>query len=519
GPISRQTSGTPHDTLQRRAARVRPFTESLPRPGRGHRIPEADGHQDERGALVGGRLLRPLCAARLPLRRYELQGRLRVAVPAHARRRHRRDRDPPERVREDLERRHRLARARARARRLPGRSGHAGHGVQRQHLDQSAVSAGRTVQPEPCAAPRRHRRDPEGGRDRAGPEASHRPRVAGLRRRRLPLPDRLPAGARVVHGGARHGQPGVPQGGDQARHRAQAIRAAGAVHDHSHGRVGDPRGPAGESAVRRHELRPHDRLRPPKDGGDDGLHRLRRVGPRESDSGWLTVAGQGAAFTIGVDYGTNSVRAVVVDCADGRALGTAVCDYPSGTEGVLLDPRDPHLARQNPADYLVGLTASVRGALAQADTQAGFARHRVIGIGVDTTGSTPLPVDAGNRPLALDPRWRDSLAAQAWLWKDHTAAEEAAAITETARRCAPEYLSPIGGTYSSEWFWSKIWHCRKVAPDVFDAAASWVELADFVPAVLAGVTHPGDIVRGVCAAGHKALYSEAWGGLPSREFL
>ena len=128
-------------------------------------------------------------------------------------------------------------------------------------------------------------------------------------------------------------------------------------------------------------------------------------------------------------------------------------------------------------------------------------------------------MDAGNRPLALDPRWRDSLAAQAWLWKDHTAAEEAAAITETARRCAPEYLSPIGGTYSSEWFWSKIWHCRKVAPDVFDAAASWVELADFVPAVLAGVTHPGDIVRGVCAAGHKALYSEAWGGLPSREFL
>src|SRR5205823_956161 len=144
---------------------------------------------------------------------------------------------------------------------------------------------------------------------------------------------------------------------------------------------------------------------------------------------------------------------------------------------------------------------------------------RVIAIGVDTTGSTPLPVDAANRPLALDPRWRDSLAAHAWLWKDHTAAEEAAAITETARRCAPEYLSPIGGTYSSEWFWSKIWHCRRVAPDVFDAAASWVELADFVPSVLGGVTSPGDIVRGVCAAGHKAMYSEAWGGLPSREFL
>src|SRR5213076_2651905 len=83
----------------------------------------------------------------------------------------------------------------------------------------------------------------------------------------------------------------------------------------------------------------------------------------------------------------------------------------------------------------------------------------------------------------------------------------------------PQYLAPIGGTYSSEWFWSKIWHCRKVAPDVFDAAASWVELADFIPAVLAGVTAPGDIVRGVCAAGHKAMYSATWGGLPSRDFL
>src|SRR5439155_440177 len=130
-----------------------------------------------------------------------------------------------------------------------------------------------------------------------------------------------------------------------------------------------------------------------------------------------------------------------------RALGTAVVDYPSGTEGVLLDPRDPHLARQNPADYLVGLTASVRGALAQADTQAGFARHRVIGIGVDTTGSTPLPVDAGNRPLALDPRWRASPAAQAWLWKDHTAAEEAAAIRGTARRWAPGALARAGGRW------------------------------------------------------------------------
>jgi L-ribulokinase len=225
------------------------------------------------------------------------------------------------------------------------------------------------------------------------------------------------------------------------------------------------------------------------------------------------------AYTIGIDYGTNSVRAVVVDCADGHVAGTRVFEYPSGDQGVLLNPRNPHLARQNPADYLEGLRVSVTGALSAAEETPGFSRDRVIGIGVDTTGSTPMPIDGAARPLALDPRWTDNLAAQAWLWKDHTSAEEAAAITETARQHAPEYIAPIGGTYSSEWWWSKIWHCLKVAPDVFDAAASWVELADYIPAVLAGISHPRAIVRCVCAAGHKALYSDTWGGLPSKAFL
>lgn len=224
-------------------------------------------------------------------------------------------------------------------------------------------------------------------------------------------------------------------------------------------------------------------------------------------------------YTLGIDYGTNSVRAVVVDCADGRVVGTSVFDYPSGTQGVILDPKDPHLARQNPADYVAGLRASVTGALAEAARVPGFSAGAVIGIGVDTTGSTPLPVDARARPLALDPRWSGNPAAQAWLWKDHTSAGEAARITAAAREHAPEYLAPIGGVYSSEWWWSKIWHCLTVAPDVFDAAASWVELADFVPAVLAGVDDARAIVRCVCAAGHKAMYSEAWGGLPSKAFL
>ena len=226
-----------------------------------------------------------------------------------------------------------------------------------------------------------------------------------------------------------------------------------------------------------------------------------------------------AAYTIGVDFGTNSVRAVVVGCRDGRTIGTRVFNYPSGDQGVLLDPHDPHLARQNPGDYLEGLRASVRGALADAARDAEFSPDRVIGIGVDTTGSTPIPVDAQNRALGLDPKWTGVLAAQAWLWKDHTSADEAAAITRIAAEHAPEYLAPIGGTYSSEWFWSKLWRCLKVAPDVFDAAHSWVEFADYIPAVLAGVSRPEDVQRGVCAAGHKAMYSDAWGGLPSKAFL
>jgi L-ribulokinase len=225
------------------------------------------------------------------------------------------------------------------------------------------------------------------------------------------------------------------------------------------------------------------------------------------------------SYALGLDYGTNSVRAVVVDCNNGRSVGTHVADYPSGEQGVLLDPKDPHLARQSPSDYVLGLRASVKGALAEAAREPGFEPGRVVGIGVDTTGSTPLPVDARNQPLALDPKWKDRLAAQAWLWKDHTGAAEAAAITETARRHAPQYLAPIGGVYSSEWFWSKVWRCLKVAPDVFDAAASWVEFADFVPALLAGIENPSEMKRCVCAAGHKAMYSDAWGGLPARDFL
>jgi L-ribulokinase len=224
-------------------------------------------------------------------------------------------------------------------------------------------------------------------------------------------------------------------------------------------------------------------------------------------------------FTLGLDYGTNSVRCLVVRCADGREVGSCVVNYPGGKQGVLLDAKDHHLARQHPGDYLVGLGKSVQGALAQAKKQRGFDAAKIIGIGVDTTGSSPLPVDEKNVPLALAKKWRKNLNAQCWLWKDHTGWREAAQITALAAQHRPQFIAKCGNTYSSEWFWSKILHCLNVAPQVFDAAHSWVELADWIPSVLAGVTDPVRIQRGVCMAGHKALYCDEWGGLPDKEFL
>jgi L-ribulokinase len=224
-------------------------------------------------------------------------------------------------------------------------------------------------------------------------------------------------------------------------------------------------------------------------------------------------------FTLGVDFGTNSVRALVVRCSDGAEFGSRVVDYPSGAQGVLLDPKDGLLARQHPGDYLFGLEGSITGALAEAGRKPDFDPSKVLGIGLDSTGSSPIPVDAQNRPLALSDRWRANLDAQCWLWKDHTGWREAARITELCAKLRPQYIAKCGGVYSSEWFWAKLWHCLNIAPEAFNSAFSWVELADWAPSVLAGVADPRLVKRGVCAAGHKALYSDDWGGLPDKEFL
>jgi len=223
-------------------------------------------------------------------------------------------------------------------------------------------------------------------------------------------------------------------------------------------------------------------------------------------------------YTIGLDYGTNSVRALVVDVQTGEEVGTSVFAYPSGKAGILLDPADPECARQHPQDYLDGLTASIRGALDDA-ARKGMDAADVIGIGIDTTGSTPIPVDAAGHPLALDPRFKDNLNAYVWLWKDHTGHAEAAEITAHTQALRPAYLTKCGGTYSSEWFWSKILHCLHVDPDTFEAAHTWVEHTDWMPAVLTGTERPDVLRRGICAAGHKAMFNEAWGGYPDEDFL
>jgi L-ribulokinase len=224
-------------------------------------------------------------------------------------------------------------------------------------------------------------------------------------------------------------------------------------------------------------------------------------------------------YTIGLDYGTNSVRALVVNVANGAEVAAAVWTYAHGTQGVILS-RDPHLARQHPADYVNGAAITLRRALAAAKKNVkGFRPEQVIGIGVDTTGSTPLPVDKNGQPLAFQRKFARHPAALAWLWKDHTGVHEAAEITALARKLRPQYLAQCGGTYSSEWFWSKVLKCLRVAPEVFHAAHSWVELADYVPAALTGTEHPDRFIAGVCAAGHKAMWNAQWNGYPDERFL
>ena len=224
-------------------------------------------------------------------------------------------------------------------------------------------------------------------------------------------------------------------------------------------------------------------------------------------------------YSLGLDFGTNSVRALILNLVTGEETASSVVTYQSGKEGVLTLSSDHHLARQNPRDYVHSLEKVVPEVLERAKKDRDFNSEGVIGIGVDTTGSTPLPVDKDCQPLSFQRRFDSNFEAQAWLWKDHTASEEAQRITELAREHRPQYLKKYGGAYSSEWFFSKIWHCLNIDPEVFYAAHSWLEFADYIPSFLAGIDDCQKVKRSICAAGHKAMYNDSWAGLPDKDFL
>ncbi len=226
------------------------------------------------------------------------------------------------------------------------------------------------------------------------------------------------------------------------------------------------------------------------------------------------------SYSLGLDFGTNSARALIVNTVTGAEAGTHVYNYPGGVDGIILDDKDPHLARQRPQDYLRGLVACVKGALRQAKRVKGFSPDKIVGIGVDTTGSTPLPVDEHGTPLALHDEFADNPNAMAWLWKDHTGRAEAEEITAAAHKHRPDYTKFCGGTYSSEWFFSKVLHLARIDRKVYGAAASFVEHCDWVPGLLVGDTNAKALKRSVCAAGHKAMFNKkSWKGLPAQAFL
>ena len=222
-----------------------------------------------------------------------------------------------------------------------------------------------------------------------------------------------------------------------------------------------------------------------------------------------------AKYVIGLDYGSDSARAVIVDVRTGETVATSVKYYPRWMQGLYCDPA-ANRYRQHPLDYVEVLEASVREALSKAP--AGTAEN-VIGIAFDTTGSTPVFTDIAGTPLALLPGFEENPNAMFVLWKDHTAIEEAAEINAKAHANDTDYTSYEGGIYSSEWFWAKALHVLREDEAVRERAYSIVEHCDWMPALLTGVKLSKDIVRSRCAAGHKAMWHEKWGGLPSEEFL
>jgi L-ribulokinase len=220
-------------------------------------------------------------------------------------------------------------------------------------------------------------------------------------------------------------------------------------------------------------------------------------------------------YTIGLDYGTDSVRSLIVNVNTGEEVASAVYNYQRWKQGKYCNA-PANQFRQHPKDYLEGLEFTITEALKQAPS--GVAEN-IVGISVDTTGSTPVAVDEKGTPLSLTPGFEENPNAMFVLWKDHTAVKEAEEINELARKWEIDFTKFEGGIYSSEWFWAKLLHIIREDAGVYRAAFSWVEHCDWIPALLTGNTNPKTLKRSRCAAGHKAMWHEAFGGLPSEEFL
>ena len=220
-------------------------------------------------------------------------------------------------------------------------------------------------------------------------------------------------------------------------------------------------------------------------------------------------------YVIGLDYGTDSVRAVLVNSKDGNCVASHVFWYPRWKAGKYCNPVENQF-RQHPMDHLEGLEASIKGVVEKSK----ILPSQIKAICVDTTGSSPLPVDSKGQSLAFDPAFAENPNAMMVLWKDHTAIVEAEEINHIARTWGGEDFTKYeGGIYSSEWFWSKILHVIRSDQKVAEAAFSWMEHCDYITSQLIGCEDPLMLKRSRCAAGHKALWHESWGGLPPKEFL
>lgn len=221
-------------------------------------------------------------------------------------------------------------------------------------------------------------------------------------------------------------------------------------------------------------------------------------------------------FVIGLDYGTDSVRAVIIDAANGKQIATSVHNYDRWKRGEFCNPAKNQF-RQHPLDYLEGLETVVRESLALCP---GGTAEKVKAISIDTTGSTPVAVDQAGVALALKSEFADNPNAMFVLWKDHTGIQEADEINKLAKTWGGvDYTKYCGGIYSSEWFWAKVLHVLREDEKVRDSAFSWVEHCDWLPGLLTGNINPLKMKRGRCSAGHKAMWHEEFGGLPSQEFL